>query len=163
MSSDYLDDVRPMFELQNRNYVVTGGAQGIGFATSRAICEMGGNVAVLDIQATPIEEFNSLSSRFKVKTVYIQTDVTKEESLIAAFDRVVEILGSINGLVPAAGIAIDKPFLEQTWAEFTRIQEINVRLVPWLLSLLKVDRHTVRAAINSLTGPRHILLRAAGS
>jgi sorbose reductase len=130
MSSDHLDDVRPMFELQNRNYVVTGGAQGIGFATSRAICEMGGNVAVLDIQATPMEEFNSLSSRFKVKTVYIQTDVTKEESLIAAFDRVVEILGSINGLVPAAGIAIDKPFLDQTWAEFTRIQEINVSLVP---------------------------------
>ena len=31
------------------------------------------------------------------------------------------------GCVPSAGIAIDKPFIDQTWDEFTRIQEINVR------------------------------------
>lgn len=117
-----------MFELRGRNYVVTGGAQGIGFAVTRAICEMGGNVAVMDIQERPVDEkeWNSLSQNFGAKTVYIQTDVTKQESLNAAFARAVKELGSIDGLVPAAGIAIDKPFIEQTWEEFTRIQEINV-------------------------------------
>lgn len=123
-----LEDVRPMFELRGRNYVVTGGAQGIGFAVTRAICEMGGNVAVMDIQAKPVDEkeWNSLSQKYGTKQVYIQTDVTKQESLNAAFARTVQELGSIDGLVPAAGIAIDKPFIEQTWEEFTRIQEINV-------------------------------------
>jgi hypothetical protein len=33
---------------------------------------------------------------------------------------------SIDGGVAAAGIAIDKPFVDQTWDEFTRIQDINV-------------------------------------
>lgn len=117
-----------MFELRGRNYVVTGGAQGIGFAVTRAICEMGGNVAVMDIQDRPVdkEQWNSLSQKFGSKAVYIQTDVTKQESLNAAFAKAIQELGSIDGLVPAAGIAIDKPFIEQTWEEFTRIQEINV-------------------------------------
>lgn len=130
--SDTLEDVRPMFELRGRNYVVTGGAQGIGFAVTRAICEMGGNVAVMDIQERPVDkkEWSNLGHSFGAKTVYIQTDVTKQESLNAAFNRAVQELGSIDGLVPAAGIAIDKPFIEQTWEEFTRIQDINVSSLP---------------------------------
>lgn len=123
-----LEDVRPMFELRGRNYVVTGGAQGIGFALTRAICEMGGNVAVMDIQEKPVNttEWNNLSQKFGAKTFYIQTDVTKQESLNQAFATAIQELGSLDGLIPAAGIAIDKPFVEQTWEEFTRIQEINV-------------------------------------
>lgn len=126
--SDHLEDVRPMFELRGRNYVVTGGAQGIGFAVTRAICEMGGNVAVMDIQDKPVDEkeWSNLSQKFGSKTVFIQTDVTKQESLNAAFAKAIQELGSLDGLVPAAGIAIDKPFIDQTWEEFTRIQEINV-------------------------------------
>lgn len=121
-----LEDVRPMFELRGRNYIITGGAQGIGFACTRAICEMGGNVAVLDIQKKPTEEFNTLSQKFGVKTIYLQTDVTKQDSLTSSFDHALQELGSLHGCVPAAGIAIDKPFVDQTWDEFTRIQEINV-------------------------------------
>lgn len=133
-----LEDVRPMFELRGRNYVVTGGAQGIGFALTRAICEMGGNVAVMDIQDKPVNkaEWTNLSQKFGVKTLYIQTDVTKQENLNASFDKAVQELGSIDGLVPAAGIAIDKPFIEQTWDEFTRIQEINVSGCPLVGSSL---------------------------
>lgn len=126
--ASHLEDVRPMFELRGRNYVVTGGAQGIGFALTRAICEMGGNVAVMDIQEKPVDqaEWANLSQKFGAKTIYIQTDVTKQESLDSSFEKAIKELGSIDGLVPAAGIAIDKPFIEQTWEEFTRIQEINV-------------------------------------
>jgi sorbose reductase len=122
-----LENVRPKFELSGRNYIVTGGAQGIGFAVTRAICEMGGNVAVLDIQQSPVPEFYSLQKTFGTKTVYIQTDVRDEKSLNEAFDKAQSELVTIHGLIPAAGIAIDKPFIDQTWDEFTRIQEINVR------------------------------------
>lgn len=110
--------------------------QGIGFAATRAICEMGGNVAVMDIQAKPVEEFYTLADKYNVKTVYLQTDVTREASLGSSFAKAIEELGVINGLVPAAGIAIDKPFLEQTWDEFTRIQDINVRFKPLLFRSL---------------------------
>ena len=124
--SSSLQDVRPMFELHGRNYIVTGGAQGIGFACTRAICEMGGNVAVLDIQEKPVDEFKTLSQRFSCKTSYIRTDVVSEDSIKAGFEKALQELGSIDGLVPAAGVAIDKPFLDQTWQEFNQIQNINV-------------------------------------
>ena len=125
MSTD-LRNVRPMFDLRGRNYIVTGGAQGIGFAVTQAICEMGGNVAVLDIQESPIPEFYSLGALFGLQPIYIRTDVRDENSINQAFEKVLLAFETLHGLVPAAGIAIDKPFVEQTWDEFTRIQEINV-------------------------------------
>jgi sorbose reductase len=128
-----LENVRPMFELHGRNYIVTGGAQGIGFASTRAICELGGNVAVLDVQDKPVEEFAALARDFGVKTHFIKTDVTRQESLENGFKQAIELLGGrLDGLVPAAGIAIDKAFVDQTWDEFTRIQEINVSHHPFV-------------------------------
>ncbi|KAF9698426.1 hypothetical protein EKO04_003508 [Ascochyta lentis] len=119
-----------MYELRGRNYLITGGAQGIGFAATHAICEMGGNVAVLDIQQRPTSEFDSLALKFGVKTFYYQTDLTQQDSLNAGFANALESLGAIDGCVPAAGVAIDKPFVEQTWEDFTRIHEINASLRP---------------------------------
>lgn len=119
--------VREMFELKNRNYIITGGGRGIGFAATRAIAEMGGNVAVLDRLNEPVNEFNSLSSTFGVKTHYVQSDVTDEESLTTSFGQAVESLGGVDGLITAAGIVVDKPFVEQTWEEVDRIQKVNVR------------------------------------
>lgn len=130
--STSLDNVRPMFELRGRNYIVTGGAQGIGFAVTRAICEMGGNVVVLDRQEQPAEpEFHELAAKFGVKVGYVRVDVTEHDSLNAGFEQALQFLGgTIHGCVPAAGIAIDKPFVEQTWEEFTNIQNINVGPLP---------------------------------
>lgn len=93
---------------------------------ARAICEMGGNVAVLDLRDQPVDAFKALASENGVKAGYFQTDVTKEESLTASFEKAVSSLGSLDGLIPAAGIVLDKPFVEQTWQEVERIQKVNV-------------------------------------
>ncbi|KIV92218.1 hypothetical protein PV10_06676 [Exophiala mesophila] len=121
-----LRSVRAMFDLKNRNYIVTGGARGIGYSITRAIAEMGGNVAVLDISNSPVKDFSSLEAEFGVKTRYIKTDVTSEESLTHAFEQSISELGSLDGCVTAAGIVLDKPFVQHTWKEVSRIQEINV-------------------------------------
>lgn len=97
--TDKLDPVRPMFELTGRNYLITGGAQGIGFAATRAICEMGGNVAVLDIQERPTAEFEELATNFGVKTSYHQTDLTKQDSLNAGFEKALASLGAESTVV----------------------------------------------------------------
>lgn len=123
------ESVRSFFELHNRNYIITGGGQGIGFAMTRAIAEMGGNVAVLDLREKPVDDFNTLASEHNVKTHYFQADVAKEESLNSGFEKAVEALGGkLDGLIPAAGIAVDKPFVEQGWAEVEKILQVNVRI-----------------------------------
>lgn len=125
-SATPLTSVRQMFELNGRNYVVTGGFEGIGFAVVRAICEMGGNVAVIDIAQKPTEAFNGFAKEFGVSTSYHQADVSDESSLRSAFASAVQALGTVHGVLTAAGIAIDKAFTEQTWAEAEKIQKVNV-------------------------------------
>jgi len=124
-----ITSVRSAFELTGKTFIVTGGAQGIGFALAHAICEMGGSVAIWDIQPSPAnpDAYAALSSQFGAKTVYIQSDVSKQEGIRDAFDKTIQEFGTVDGVVPAAGIAIDKPFIEQTWDEYNRIQDINVR------------------------------------
>jgi NAD(P)-dependent dehydrogenase (short-subunit alcohol dehydrogenase family) len=91
---------------------------------------MGGNVAAWDIQAQPVEEFETLAGTFGVKALYKQTDVTKQGDIMSAMEKTTKEFHSIDGCIPAAGIAIDKPFIDQTWDEFNGTQEINVSIIP---------------------------------
>jgi hypothetical protein len=60
-----LESVRDMFDLKNKNFVVTGGGRGIGYAVSRAIAEMGGNVAVLDVLDAPVKDWETLPQQIE--------------------------------------------------------------------------------------------------
>ena len=126
------NSIRSRFELTGRNYIVTGGAMGIGYAIARDICEMGGDVAVLDLRDSPLEDVHGLADRFKVKTEYFQCDVSNEESLKAAFEKAVTSLGRLDGICTAAGIAIDKPFVQQGWEEVNKVLQVNVSPESWL-------------------------------
>ncbi|QIW96071.1 hypothetical protein AMS68_001589 [Peltaster fructicola] len=117
--------IRDKFELKGRNYIVTGGAMGIGYNVSRDIAEMGGNIAVLDLEAQPKEPLFELREKFNVKIHYFQCDVGIEQALDSAFEQAVAALGSLDGIVTCAGIAIDKPFPEQTWQEVEKIFHVN--------------------------------------
>ena len=118
--------IRDKFELKGRNYIVTGGAMGIGYAVSHDIAEMGGNVAVLDLEKQPKEPLFDLPGKFGIKVHYFQCDVSDESSVQKAFAEAVAALGSLDGIVTCAGIAIDKPFPEQTWQEVEKIWQVNV-------------------------------------
>ena len=98
---------------------------GIGFSAVRDICEMGGNVAVLDLRDSPLEGVYGLAKKFNVKVEYFQADVSNEESLKTAFDKAVSTLGRLDGIVTAAGIAIDKPFVDQSWDEVNTVIQVN--------------------------------------
>ncbi|OAP57397.1 short chain dehydrogenase [Fonsecaea erecta] len=121
-----LKPVRPMFELTGRNYIVTGGGRGIGYAITRAIAEMGGNVVVFDLLDKPVSDFDTLESEFGVKVKYIRADVTSDDSLRSAFAQAMETLGTLDGCVTAAGIAPEGPFLEQDWNTMRKVMDINV-------------------------------------
>ena len=111
--------------LQGKSVLVTGGGQGIGFAISKAIAQQGGNVAVLDALPEPVEEFHALSKKYGIKTFFQRADVTKQGSLESGFDAAVKEIGPLQGCVPAAGIAIDKPIAETNWEEALRVLEVN--------------------------------------
>ncbi|EME45786.1 hypothetical protein DOTSEDRAFT_171394 [Dothistroma septosporum NZE10] len=120
-----LKSISQKFRLDGKSYIVTGGAMGIGYHITKDIAESGGNVAVLDLREEPLEDVYGLANKFNVKVSYHQCDVSKQESLNAAFDKAVESLGRVDGIVTAAGIAIDKPFVDQKWEEVEKVIQVN--------------------------------------
>ena len=85
--------------------VVTGGASGIGRASAIALAEVGRAVALWDVNGEGARrEAERIAAAHGVKTVGIGVDVSDRSQLPDAVARSREAIGSIGGLVHAAGI-----------------------------------------------------------
>lgn len=127
--------VTDRFSMKGKTTMITGGGRGIGFAITKAIAQLGGNVAVLDVLPKPLDEFEELSSKYGIKAHYERTDVTEQSGFEASFDRLLQQTGGIQGLVTAAGIVVDKPFTEHQWEESKRVLNVNVMGTFWAARL----------------------------
>jgi sorbose reductase len=123
--------------LAKKTIVVTGGGRGIGLAISKAIAQLGGNVAVLDALAEPDPGFHAISSDHNVRTSYQSVDVSVQSSLEAGFEKIVEEAGEggIQGCVTAAGITLERAFEEHTWEECQAMLSVNVLGTFWAAKL----------------------------
>jgi NAD(P)-dependent dehydrogenase (short-subunit alcohol dehydrogenase family) len=85
--------------------IVTGGGSGIGRATVSALAEAGRPVAVWDVEEEAAEAVaDEARSRFGIAAVAIGIDVRDTAELDAAVTRSRATMGTIGGLVHAAGI-----------------------------------------------------------
>src|SRR4249919_2727610 len=89
--------------------VVTGGASGIGRACAIALAEIGRPVAVWDKNAEGSATVADELSKLGVASVGVGIDVTDGDALDKAVDTSRGALGSIGGLVHAAGIVVAEP------------------------------------------------------
>lgn len=90
-----------MSRFENHNVVVTGGASGIGEATTRAIVAEGGRVLVADLQE---ERGRELVSELGDTVAFHLTDVTSEEDIASAIAAAQDSFGPLTGMVNNAGI-----------------------------------------------------------
>ncbi|KIW11439.1 hypothetical protein PV08_10739 [Exophiala spinifera] len=118
--------VQDLLSLKGRVTIVTGGARGIGLALARGTAELGSDVAVLDILEKPSDAFHDFQKELGVRAKYYRTSVTDPTTLARTFEQVVSDFGRIDNCVTAAGIVVDKPFLETTAEEGTNVLEVNV-------------------------------------
>ena len=110
-------------EIKDAVAVVTGGASGLGLATTKRLLDAGAQVVVLDIRGK--EAVDELGDR----AVFAQTDVTDEAAVTAALDTA-EKLGPLRIAVNCAGtgnamktLSKDGPFPLDA---FRKIVEINL-------------------------------------
>ncbi|KAF2096101.1 putative NADP-dependent mannitol dehydrogenase [Rhizodiscina lignyota] len=118
------NNVFDLFSLKDRVVVITGGARGIGLALAFAVAEAGGQVAILDAAPDTHEHYKLLQERCS-KVKYYQSDVTDYDRLKGTFVDIVEDFGRIDGLITAAGICPDQPFLERDPKSVERCFKIN--------------------------------------
>ncbi|KAK4899875.1 hypothetical protein LTR28_001469, partial [Elasticomyces elasticus] len=118
--------VHDLLSLKGKVTVVTGGGRGVGLALARGCVEVGGNVAVLDALPIAHPDFEEMKKEFPESRIeYYQTNVADLPTLTKSFDSVVADFGRIDSCVTAAGIVLDKPFLEHGWDETLRVQMVN--------------------------------------
>jgi NAD(P)-dependent dehydrogenase (short-subunit alcohol dehydrogenase family) len=105
--------------------LVTGAARGIGLATAQKFLGEGWQVALLDIDNDTLQRtFSALA--LPDRTLALHCDVADADGVNAAVARVVERFGRLDALVNNAGIAIFKPLLETTPADWARTLAVNL-------------------------------------
>ena len=90
-----------MARFENRVFVVTGGASGIGEATTRGLVAEGGRVVIADLQR---ELGEALAAELGAAVRFICTDVTREEDVESAVTLALDHFGRLDGMVNNAGI-----------------------------------------------------------
>ena len=87
-------------KIANHTAIITGGASGLGEATTRRIVKAGGMAAILDIQEG---KGKALIDELGDTAQFFRTDVTSEESVNQSIAEVKEHFGDIHFCVNAAG------------------------------------------------------------
>jgi 2-hydroxycyclohexanecarboxyl-CoA dehydrogenase len=104
--------------------IVTGGAGGIGAATSSAIAREGGRVVVADLDAARAA---AIAARIgEDRAVSVAVDVTDLGSTRSLFDAAEARFGPVTLLVANAGIDVLEPFLENDPALWRRLVDVNL-------------------------------------
>lgn len=108
--------------MQGKTAVVTGGASGIGAATVELLAREGARVAILDINA---ECAHVVAAR--TGALAVPCDVSIEEQVQAAINRVASEFGHIDALVNNAGIPARRPVGEMDTETWRQVFEVHVQ------------------------------------
>lgn len=108
--------------LKDQVAVVTGGAQGIGYAVAERLIAQGASVALWDLDMALANQ-----SASELGATAVETDITQLASVEAALATTENALGPVSIAVNSAGIAgPNMPVSEYTEDDWKRVIDINL-------------------------------------
>jgi len=113
--------------LKNKVAIITGAAQGIGFATARKFLDEGAIVAVADVND---EAVHGAVAQLGLNGEVVEgfaVDVTKRAQIGAMVERVKDRYGRVDVLVNNAGITLDARLQKMTDEQFDRVIDVNLK------------------------------------
>ena len=118
-----------------RSVLVTGGSRGIGLAAALALAAAGDRVAVTYLSSAPPEGL-----------LAVRCDVTNQDEIEAAFERVEAEQGTVEVLVANAGITRDTLLLRMTDDDWDAVIATN------LTGAYRVARRAARGMLRAHNG-----------
>ena len=122
--------------------LITGGAQGIGYACAEAIAEDGARIVVADRNADGIA---AAAEKLGGDAVSMVCDMGDPAQITGLFDKIEKDVGTVSILVNNAGIALPGDFLETSLEQFQQV--INVNLTGSFLALQRAAKSMVASGI----------------
>ena len=113
---------RDMGRLENKVVLVTGGARGLGAATSEVMVAEGATVVLADVRP---DEGKTQADRLGERATFVEHDVTSEDGWNTLVAGVVAAHGRLDVLVNCAGVLTIGPLVTSTAVEFQRVTAVN--------------------------------------
>ncbi len=111
------------FSFKNKNAVVTGAGQGIGFQIALSFLQAGGQVAIWDYSQQALDSAQKELASFKDQVHFFQVDVTQKDSC----EKAVQAMPwACDILVNNAGITRDKSFGKMTFEDWNAVINTNL-------------------------------------
>lgn len=133
--------------LEGRSGIVTGGASGIGLATSKRLIKEGARVAIIDLN----QDAGELVAK-EIGAEFVRADLSVPEQVEESFEFATELLGSIDIAHLNAGVTTrESDILRVTPDEYLRVFNINTQAVVF----------GVRAAVKAMKGQKGSLVATA--
>jgi 3-oxoacyl-[acyl-carrier protein] reductase len=116
-----------MPELEGKVAVVTGAGRGIGGRTAVRLASDGADVAVVDINAEATEATVREITALGRRAIGVACDVSDEDSVTAAAERVNAELGAIGVLVNNAGVLRDNLVFKMSVNDWDTVLGVHLR------------------------------------
>ncbi|KEZ78710.1 SDR family oxidoreductase [Salinisphaera hydrothermalis] len=137
------------FRLDDRVAVVTGAAQGLGYAMGEALLSAGARLAIVDIDADKAAAAaERLSARYDGRARSYAVDLTDEAAVVDIAARVIADHGQIDILFNNAGVAHHAPSESDDYDAWKRVVDIDLNAV-YLLSR-EIGRHMLDRRAGSI-------------
>jgi 2-keto-3-deoxy-L-fuconate dehydrogenase len=115
-----------MFNLNNKNAIITGGASGIGLDTAKILAKHGAQVYILDINQKDGHEATIQINNNKGKAHFLQCDITKQDTVNLVINQIVAN-NNIHILINNAGIGHIGNIENTTEEDFDKLYQINIK------------------------------------
>jgi 3alpha(or 20beta)-hydroxysteroid dehydrogenase len=125
--------------------IVTGGARGMGAATSRLFVEEGAKVVIADVLDA---DGGKLAQELGAAALFQHLDVSDEANWAAVVAKAIDAFGKVDVLINNAGILLFKTLLETSKEEYLRVLQVN--LMGMFLGLKAVAPHMIARGAGSI-------------
>jgi 3-oxoacyl-[acyl-carrier protein] reductase len=115
--------------LQDKVAIITGAAQGIGWATAEKFGAEGARVVVADLRRERVDAAVAALEERRVRALGVVVDVTQRPQVDAMVARTLEAWGRVDVLVNNAGITKDARLLKMTGEQFDAVIAVNLKAV----------------------------------
>lgn len=142
---------------RDQRVLITGGASGIGEATTRRFLEEGATVVVMDRSSENLaaaeQRLLPVATSSGSTVLFLKGDVTEPDEVDAVVREMLSRFGGVDVLVSNAGIAYEEPFLETPLENWRSTLDIN------LTGMFVVTQRVAREMVK--TGGGSILLTSS--